>query len=79
MKCGMTKDQLDSCVGIHPTIGEELTGLTKTKEKDGDNVEKGGCWGWTHATCKYQGWGQTNLGICVFEFNIKTWTYSCNL
>lgn len=43
MKCGMTKEQLDSCVGIHPTIAEEFTGLTKTKEKDGDDVEKSGC------------------------------------
>ena len=42
LKCGMTKTQLDSCVGIHPTIAEDLVGLTKTKEVDGD-VEKGGC------------------------------------
>ena len=42
LKCGMTKAQLDSCVGIHPTIAEDLIGLTKTKEIDGD-VEKGGC------------------------------------
>lgn len=42
MKCGMTKAQLDSCVGIHPTIAEDLIGLDKTKEIDG-NVEKGGC------------------------------------
>ena len=27
MKCGMTKDQLDSCVGIHPTIAEDCIGL----------------------------------------------------
>lgn len=43
MKCGMTKDQLDSCVGIHPTAAEDIIGLTKTKEKDGDNVAKGNC------------------------------------
>jgi len=42
MKCGMTKDQLDSCVGIHPTIAEEVIGLTKNK-KDEPNAKKGGC------------------------------------
>lgn len=43
MKCGMTKEQLDSCVGIHPTAAEDIIGLTMTKEKDGDNVQKGNC------------------------------------
>ena len=72
MKCGMTKEQLDSCVGIHPTIAEEFTGLTKTKEKDGDNVEKSGCWGWAPATDIYQGWlknwrGNLNLQLQYFR------------
>jgi len=43
MKCGMTKEQLDSCVGIHPTVAEDIIGLTKTKEQDGDDVQKGNC------------------------------------
>lgn len=42
MKCGVTKTQFDSCVGIHPTVAEEMTTLRYTKEDDGD-VEKGGC------------------------------------
>ena len=42
MKCGMTKEQLDSCVGVHPTIAEELIGLKYTKEKDGQ-VKKTSC------------------------------------
>ena len=42
MKCGMTKEQLDSCVGIHPTIAEDCIGLTMTKEENPD-AEKGGC------------------------------------
>jgi hypothetical protein len=42
MKCGVTKEQLDSCVGIHPTIAEDCIGLSKTKEEDPD-AEKGGC------------------------------------
>jgi|TARA_B110001450_G_C17444104_1_gene409171 hypothetical protein len=42
MKCGMTKEQLDSCIGIHPTIAEELIGLKYTKEKDGA-VKKTSC------------------------------------
>jgi thioredoxin reductase (NADPH) len=41
-KCGMTKDQLDSCVGIHPTIAEDCIGLTNTKA-DNPDAEKGGC------------------------------------
>jgi thioredoxin reductase (NADPH) len=28
MKCGMTKEMLDSCVGIHPTVAEDMIGLT---------------------------------------------------
>lgn len=42
MKCGMTKEQLDSCVGIHPTVAEDVIGLQYTKEKDGD-VQKSSC------------------------------------
>lgn len=42
MKCGMTKAQLDSCVGIHPTTAEDCIGLKYTKENDGD-VTKSGC------------------------------------
>jgi hypothetical protein len=38
----MTKTQLDSTVGIHPTIAEDLIGLKFTKEDDGD-VQKSGC------------------------------------
>jgi len=42
MKMGMTKEQLDSCVGIHPTVAEELVGLTLTKEANPD-ATKSGC------------------------------------
>ena len=42
MKCGMTKAQIDSCVGIHPTIAEEMTTLTVTKEENPD-ATKSGC------------------------------------
>lgn len=42
MKCGLTKELLDSCVGIHPTIAEDCIGLTKTKEEEPD-AKKGGC------------------------------------
>jgi len=31
MKCGATKEQFDSCVGIHPTSAEEVTMLTMTR------------------------------------------------
>ena len=42
MKMGMTKEQLDSCVGIHPTIAEEMTTLTITKEENPE-ATKSGC------------------------------------
>ena len=42
MKCGVTKEQLDSTVGIHPTVGEDCIGLKYTKEDDGD-VQKSSC------------------------------------
>jgi pyruvate/2-oxoglutarate dehydrogenase complex dihydrolipoamide dehydrogenase (E3) component len=31
IKVGVTKEQLDNCVGIHPTIAEEMTDLDKDK------------------------------------------------
>ena len=42
MKCGVTKELLDSCVGIHPTIAEDVIGLKYTKEENPD-ASKGGC------------------------------------
>jgi len=42
MKCGATKEQIDSCVGIHPTIAEDVIGLKYTKEEHG-NVQKSSC------------------------------------
>ena len=40
MKCGVTKELLDSCVGIHPTIAEDCIGLQYTKEDNPDAVLK---------------------------------------
>jgi hypothetical protein len=34
MKCGLTKHLLDDTVGIHPTIAEEYTSLTKLITED---------------------------------------------
>ena len=42
MKCGVTKEQLDSCVGIHPTIAEDVIGLKYIKE-DNPDAKKSGC------------------------------------
>lgn len=42
MKCGMTRAQLNSCVGIHPTVAEEMIGLKYTKRSN-PNASKGGC------------------------------------
>ena len=41
MKMGLKKENLDSCVGIHPTIAEEMTTLDVTTDQ-GDG-KKGGC------------------------------------
>jgi len=43
MKCGVTKQQLDSTVGIHPTAAEDVIGITTTKEKDGEDIQKTSC------------------------------------
>jgi thioredoxin reductase (NADPH) len=43
MKIGLTKKMLDSCVGIHPTAGEEMTGLKSIKEPGEELVAKEGC------------------------------------
>ena len=40
-QCGLTKTQLDSCVGIHPTVAEESVGLDKTKASDPDATKTG--------------------------------------
>jgi len=42
MKCGVTKELLDSTVGIHPTIAEDCIGLKDTT-RDNPDAEKGGC------------------------------------
>jgi len=39
MKIGVTKEQLDSTVGIHPTVGEDSIGVTTTKEDTPDAVK----------------------------------------
>ena len=40
-QCGLTKTQLDSCVGIHPTVAEECVGLEFTKEENPDATKTG--------------------------------------
>ncbi|KAK1168833.1 thioredoxin reductase 1, cytoplasmic-like isoform X1 [Acipenser oxyrinchus oxyrinchus] len=42
MKCGMTKEQLDNTIGIHPVCAEVFTTLSVTKRSGGD-IAKGGC------------------------------------
>ena len=42
IKCGLTKAQLDSTVGIHPTVAEDSIGLKFTKEENPD-AKKSGC------------------------------------
>ena len=34
INCGLTKEQLDDTVGIHPTIAEEVTNLTAILGED---------------------------------------------
>lgn len=42
MKCGATKAQFDTTVGIHPTVSEEFTILSVTK-RSGVDAQKKGC------------------------------------
>ncbi|XP_074000780.1 thioredoxin reductase 1, cytoplasmic isoform X1 [Numenius arquata] len=42
MKCGVTKEQLDSTVGIHPVCAEIFTTLTVTK-RSGESTLQAGC------------------------------------
>lgn len=42
MHVGITKDQLDDVVGIHPTVAEEFTSL-KTTMRDDPNPVKSSC------------------------------------
>lgn len=42
MKMGLTKKQLDSCVGIHPSIGEDFYNLDITK-RSGKPYQKTSC------------------------------------
>ncbi|RVE72410.1 hypothetical protein OJAV_G00042770 [Oryzias javanicus] len=42
MKCGITKDQLDGTIGIHPTCAEVFTTLQVTKSSGGD-IKQAGC------------------------------------
>lgn len=39
IKCGLTKEILDSCVGIHPTVAEEMVGLHIDKSKEPNPVK----------------------------------------
>ncbi len=39
IKVGLTKDQLDNCVGIHPTIAEEVTGLAVDKDIEPEPIK----------------------------------------
>lgn len=41
MKCGATKEQFDSCIGIHPTTAEEITTLKFTKEENPEAAKTG--------------------------------------
>uniref|UniRef100_A0A8C9TRP9 Thioredoxin reductase 1, cytoplasmic n=2 Tax=Scleropages formosus TaxID=113540 RepID=A0A8C9TRP9_SCLFO len=43
LRCGLTKEQLDSTIGIHPVCAEVLTDLTVTQRASGATVVKGTC------------------------------------
>lgn len=40
MHVGITKDQLDEVVGIHPTVAEEFTTLTVTKRENPNPIKE---------------------------------------
>lgn len=39
IKAGLTKDVLDQCVGIHPTIAEEVTDLHIDKDEEPNPIK----------------------------------------
>ncbi|XP_073940365.1 thioredoxin reductase 1, cytoplasmic isoform X1 [Castor canadensis] len=41
LKCGLTKEQLDSTIGIHPVCAEIFTTLSVTKRSGGDILQSG--------------------------------------
>ncbi|ERE88878.1 thioredoxin reductase 1 [Cricetulus griseus] len=43
LKCGLTKQQLDSTIGIHPVCAEIFTTLSVTKRSGGDILHSGSC------------------------------------
>ena len=42
MRLGMTKDDLDATVGIHPTVAENVVSMKVTKSS-GESAEKNSC------------------------------------
>lgn len=42
MKMGLTKEILDGTIGIHPTVAENITNMTASKES-GEEYEKTSC------------------------------------
>lgn len=45
LKKGLTKEELDSLIGIHPTAAEEFTVLTTTKDSGSTPLKPAGCGG----------------------------------
>lgn len=43
IKCGVTKEHFDDCVGIHPTFAEAYTTMTELKEEGKGLPTKAGC------------------------------------
>lgn len=39
IKAGLTKDVLDQCVGIHPTVAEEMTDLHIDKDEEPNPIK----------------------------------------
>eukprot|EP00434_Breviolum_minutum_P042768 symbB.v1.2.038080.t2/scaffold5812.1/size23411/1 len=43
IRCGVTKEHFDDCVGIHPTYAESYTTMTEEKTEGSALPTKGGC------------------------------------
>lgn len=43
IRCGVTKEHFDDCVGIHPTFAESYTTMTEEKTAGSKLPTKGGC------------------------------------
>ena len=80
MKLGMTKSDLDSTIGIHPSTSEDLFNLDATK-RNGVEFRKTECWSWaswTQLLRKWSIWSIADISVVVLLKNLFVLQYVCS-